>query len=134
MNLLLDTHIWLWSVGNPKRLTARVARELASPSNQLWLSPVSVWELLLLHRKRRIELDEEVGSWVRKTLGALQLNEAPLTFDVALEVSALNLPHGDPADHFLVASARVFGLTLVTADRPLIEESGKSGVSVLANQ
>jgi PIN domain nuclease of toxin-antitoxin system len=130
MNLLLDTHIWLWSVGNPKRLTARVARELARPANQLWLSPVSVWELQLLHRKRRIELDEEVGSWVRKTLGALQVNEAPLTIEVALELSSLNLPHGDPADHFLVASAKVFGLTLVTADQNLIRESG---ISVLAN-
>lgn len=132
MDLLLDTHIWLWSVGNPKQLTARVARELANPSNQLWLSPVSVWELQLLRRKKRIELDEvDVEVWVRKTLEKLQLNEATLTIDVALEVSKLNLPHGDPADHFLVASAKVFGLTLVTADERLIHSAG---VSVLPNR
>ena len=131
MNLLLDTHIWIWSVLEPQRLSTRVARELASPDNQLWLSSVSVWELLLLHRKRRIELEEEAVTWVRKTLDLLQLNEAPLTIDVALEVSAVNLPHDDPADRFLVASAKVFGLTLVTADRRLTRAAG---ISVLANQ
>ena len=131
MNLLLDTHIWIWSVLEPQRLSTRVARELTSPDNQLWLSSVSVWELLLLHRKRRIELEEEVVPWVRKTLGLLQLNEAPLTIDVALEVSAVNLPHDDPADRFLVASARVFELTLVTADRRLTRAAG---ISVLANR
>ena len=57
MNLLLDTHIWLWSVGDPKRLTSRVAKELANSSNQIWISPVSVWELHLLHRKKRIQLE-----------------------------------------------------------------------------
>jgi PIN domain nuclease of toxin-antitoxin system len=131
MNLLLDTHIWIWSVLEPQRLSTRVARELTSPDNQLWLSSVSVWELLLLHRKRRIELEEEAVPWVRKTLDLLQLNEAPLTIDVALEVSAVNLPHDDPADRFLVASARVFELTLVTADRRLTRAAG---ISVLANQ
>jgi PIN domain nuclease of toxin-antitoxin system len=131
MNLLLDTHIWIWSVLEPQRLSRRVARTLTNPGNQLWLSSISVWELLLLHRKQRIELEEEVGSWVRKTLDALQVNEAPLTIDVALEVLALDLPHGDPADHFLVATAKVLGLTLVTADERLIHALG---ISVMANR
>jgi PIN domain nuclease of toxin-antitoxin system len=131
MNLLLDTHIWIWSVLEPQRLSTRVARELTNSENQLWLSSVSVWELLLLHRKRRIRLEDEVGSWVRATLDMLQLNEAPLTIDVALEVSAVNLPHGDPADHFLVAAAKVFGLTLVTADAALIQEAR---IPILANR
>jgi PIN domain nuclease of toxin-antitoxin system len=131
MNLLLDTHIWIWAVLEPQRLSARVAKELANPDNQLWLSSVSVWELILLQRKQRIELEEEAVPWVGKTLDLLQLNEAPLTIEVALEVSAVNLPHDDPADRFLVASARVFGLTLVTADRRLTRAPG---ISVLANR
>jgi PIN domain nuclease of toxin-antitoxin system len=131
MNLLLDTHIWIWSVLEPQRLSVRVARELTRPDNQLWLSSVSVWELLLLHRKGRIDLEEEAVTWVRKTLDLLQLNEAPLTIDVAVEVSAVNLPHDDPADRFLVASAKVFDLTLVTADKRLIHAPS---ISVLANQ
>jgi PIN domain nuclease of toxin-antitoxin system len=131
MRLLLDTHIWLWSIGEPKRLTARVARELANPENQLWLSAVSVWELQLLVRKKRIQLYEETEPWVRKTLDRLQLNEAPLTIEVAMEMSAVNLPHGDPADHFLAATAKALQLTLVTADERLLE---CSEISVLPNQ
>lgn len=131
MNLLLDTHIWIWSVVEPQRLSARVVKELTSPDNQLWLSSVSVWELLLLHRKRRIELEGEAEPWVRKTLDLLQLNEAPLTIDVALQVGSVTLPHDDPADRFLVATARVFNLTLITADKRLIDAPG---ISVLANR
>ena len=131
MNLLLDTHIWIWSVLEPQKLSARVARQLTSPDNQLWLSSISVWEFLLLHRKRRIELEEEAEAWVRKTLELLQLNDAPVTIEVALDVASVNLPHDDPADRFLVAAARVFDLTLVTADQRLIDAPG---ISVLANQ
>ena len=120
MNLLLDTHIWIWSVLEPQKLSARVTKQLTSPENQLWLSSISVWEALTLHRKGRLELDEEAESWVRKTLDLLQLNEAPLTIDVAVEVSKLRLTHGDPADRFLVATAKVLGLTLVTSDERII--------------
>ena len=56
MRLLLDTHIWLWSMAEPSRIIRRVSRELEDPENEIWLSPVSAWELLVLARKRRIEL------------------------------------------------------------------------------
>jgi PIN domain nuclease of toxin-antitoxin system len=132
MDLLLDTHIWLWSVAQPKRLTARVARELTRSSNQLWLSPVSVWELYLLHSRGRIQLDgSTLEDWVQKTCAKLQLNEATLTIEVMLELPKLNLPHGDPADGFLVATSQVLGLTLVTADENLIHVPG---IRVLANR
>jgi PIN domain nuclease of toxin-antitoxin system len=61
----------------------------------------------------------------------LRLAEAPLTIEVALAVLALDFPHGDPADHFIAASAKVFGLTLVTADTNLID---LPGIKVLANR
>ena len=48
MRLLLDTHIWLWSLSNQPRLTPQVRRALAKPGNELWLSPVSTWEVAWL--------------------------------------------------------------------------------------
>jgi PIN domain nuclease of toxin-antitoxin system len=51
MRLLLDTHIWIWSLAEPKRLSRRVQNELRDVNNELWLSPVSTWEALLLHAK-----------------------------------------------------------------------------------
>lgn len=131
MKLLLDTHIWLWSVLEPQRLTRRVEKALADPANELWLSPVSVAELTVLLRKGRLTLPHDIQTWVAKTIQDLQLTEAPLTIEVALAISSINFPHGDPADHFLSATARVFNLTLVTADQHLIN---LPGIHVLANR
>jgi PIN domain nuclease of toxin-antitoxin system len=131
MKLLLDTHIWLWSALQPDRLTRPVSKALAHPENELWLSAVSVWELTVLCRKGRFRLPVELSDWVPKSMQDLEVSEAPLTIEVALAVSSMKLPHGDPADHFIAASAKVFGLTLVTADRNLLEAPG---IQLLANR
>jgi PIN domain nuclease of toxin-antitoxin system len=119
MKLLLDTHIWLWGFLEPDRISRRVRRELLDQANERWLSPISVWELFTLHKKGRIVLDSPAQEWAMRAMAST--TEAPLTHEVALETQALTMGHRDPADRFLVASARVFGLTLVTADVTLIE-------------
>ena len=65
MNLLLDTHIWIWSKLEPKRLGRRTRAELSDPNNELWLSSVSVWEALVLMQKGRIRV-ETPFSWVER--------------------------------------------------------------------
>ena len=52
MKLLLDTHIWLWSLSDPKRLGRRVVQHLKDEANELWLSPISAYEALTLHHKK----------------------------------------------------------------------------------
>lgn len=131
MNLLLDTHIWLWSLLAPENLSPQVVAALEDPANELWLSPISTWELLILCERGRITLKEPVDSWVTKAFNSVPLREASLTHAVALETRAVKLPHRDPADHFLVATARVYELILVTADRQLIRSRA---VSTLANR
>ena len=120
MQLLLDTHVWLWSLMAPARLSSRTRDRLVSPRSSLHLCSVSVWEVLVLAEKGRIALDGEPASWLREALAGSPVTETPLTFDVALVSRSIELPHGDPADRFIAASAKVFGLTLVTADRRLI--------------
>ena len=124
MKLLLDTHIWLWIVLDPTRLSKSIARTIENTENQLWLSPISVWELLMLTRKGRVQLDGDAVPWAQRSIQQLQLHEAPLTFEVALETATLNLAHSDPSDRLIVASAKVFDLTLVTADLKLIAAPG----------
>jgi PIN domain nuclease of toxin-antitoxin system len=119
LKLLLDTHIWVWSTVQPERLTERVARQLTNPANEIWLSAISIWELQLLHDKGRVKLMPDAVSWISDNLNRLKIREAPLTFEVALAISSLKLPHNDPADGFIAATAKVFGLTLVTADEQL---------------
>jgi PIN domain nuclease of toxin-antitoxin system len=131
LKLLLDTHIWVWSVLDPGRLSARVARQLLNPENEIWLSAVSVWELRLLHDKGRLKLMPDAVSWINDNLTRLNIREAPLTFEVALAISSLDLPHNDPADGFIAATAKVFGLTLVTADEQLAK---LKDIAVLSNR
>jgi len=130
MKLLLDTHIWLWSLAEPHRLSKRVAKELDNRHNELWLSPISMWEALLLFRKKRLHISTDFAAWLATSLSVLPVMEAPLTFEVARTLLTIGLPHQDPADLFLAATAKAFGLTLITADRNLIKTEG---VSVLAN-
>ena len=131
MNLLLDTHIWLGTGLESKRITPSVARALDSDRNELWLSPVSIWELSNLTAKGRVSLDSALVPWVRESLVAMRLQEAPLTHDIALAASSLDQMLTDPADRLIAATARVLNLTLVTADRRLLD---LRGIKTLANR
>jgi len=130
MKLLLDTHIWIWNDVEPWKLSSEVTRELASPGNELWVSPVSIWEMIVLLEKRRIDLKQDFGRWVEESSRDLDLREAVLTLEVAHEVRFTILGHRDPADRFLVATAKVYDLTLVTADERLLRVPG---IQVLPN-
>lgn len=131
MRLLLDTHIWIWSLTDPDRLTFDVRSELSDPKNELWLSAISVWEFLVLVRKGCLRLTCDVDRWLADALGRAPVREAPITFAVALESQRLALDHRDPADRFIAATARLLEATLVTGDRRLIEANE---LKVLANQ
>jgi PIN domain nuclease of toxin-antitoxin system len=124
MKYLLDTHIWLWGSMQPDRLSSRVTKILADPQNELWLSPVSIWELTILCTKGRFRVHPDIPTWVAEGLSKSRLREAPLTIEVALAISSMNFSHGDPADHFLAASAKVFDLILITADDQLLKVPG----------
>ena len=124
MKLLLDTHIWIWSLIEPVQLTADVRGALESDDNELWLSPVSTWEALLLVERGRISVEREPQAFVERMLKAGPFHEASLTHAVAQERRRLNLAHSDPADRFLAATAVVYDLTLVTADARLIDGPG----------
>lgn len=127
MKLLLDTHIWLWSLLTPERLTPRVTRELTAAGNELWLSPISTWEALLLAERGRLRVVGEPVQWVEAMVRATPRREAPITHEVAVHTRTLALPHDDPADRFLAATAKVYELTLVTADDRLLH-SGEFAV------
>jgi PIN domain nuclease of toxin-antitoxin system len=121
MKLLLDTHIFLWSLIEPSRLTTRVAAELDTPSNELWLSPIVVWEVLILAEKDRVTLQPDPVAWIRNVLLAIPFTEAPLSHEIAMRSRLIDLPHQDPVDRFLAATALAYDLTLVTADERLLQ-------------
>lgn len=128
---LLDTHILLWSLLEPSSLCKMVVNELENETNQLWLSPISTWEILILAEKGRIQLDSPPIDWMQNVFDTLPFHEASLNHEVAMQSRTIQLPHQDPADRFIAATAVVYGLTLITADRNLINAA--ASYSVLPN-
>lgn len=120
MKLLLDTHVWLWRLLEPERVSDDAERAIAGTGSELFLSPVSTWETLVLARKGRLALSPSPAEWVLEGLRRSALRAAPLTHEIALRTDRLEgFGSEDPADRFLVATALEHGLTLITADRAI---------------
>jgi len=122
MKFLLDTHILIWSLKDPAKLPVPIKTALDDEENELWLSPISVWEMLLLAEKGRAKLrTNNPGEWLRNVLASLPIKEAPITHEVAIRSREIDLSHQDPADRFILATALVFDLVLMTVDQKLID-------------
>ena len=121
MKLLLDTHILLWSLSGSEKLPPRMKKALEKKSNDLWLSPITTWEMLMLCEKGRIRVDhKDPIKWIKKILKTLPFKEAPLNHEVAIRSRQIDLPHQDPADRFIVATALVYDLKLLTVDQKIL--------------
>jgi PIN domain nuclease of toxin-antitoxin system len=124
LNYLLDTHVWIWSLIDFNQLGSTTQSLLVDPQNVLFLSPISVWEALLLIERRRIIVHDEPYRWLETVLRDSALREAPLTHAIAIRSRTLSLPQQDPADRFIAATALEYNLTLITADQHLLNLAG----------
>jgi PIN domain nuclease of toxin-antitoxin system len=131
VKILLDTHVWIWSHLDPDRIGKRLAQQMLSPANELWLSPISLWEFLVLVGKKRLAIPENPADWIAAALAEAPMHEASLNHEVALTSRTIKVGHEDPADRFLAATAAVYDLALATADERLL--AGK-GFRTLANR
>jgi PIN domain nuclease of toxin-antitoxin system len=131
MKLLLDTHIWIWALQSPEKLSRSVRRQLENASSEIYLSPVSVWEAHLLAERGRLRIRRTFREWLKDVLSRVPLREAPFNLAIAAEAASIKLPQSDLGDVFLASTANVLGLTLVTADEQLIE---CAFVKTLANE
>ncbi|HEV2746495.1 MAG TPA: type II toxin-antitoxin system VapC family toxin [Allosphingosinicella sp.] len=113
MNLLVDTHAFIWIGTGDSRIAGRVLDRIADPDNQIFLSVVSRWEIeLKRHRRSDYALAEPFDEVLSRS-GFLPL---PLEFDVPSRLAELPRIHSDPFDRILVAQAIHHELTLVTGD------------------
>ena len=119
MKLLLDTHIWLWYLLADDRLSGELKSLIANPTTELWLSPISIWETVILAEKRRISLQPNTSEWINLSLQKLETREAVLNHEIAILSREIALPHQDPADRFIAATAIFYKLTLATVDQNL---------------
>ena len=115
MKLLLDTHILLWSAGQPDKLSDQARTLLLDTSNSLFFSAASIWEIVI---KRGIGRDDFRVDPLRllKQLVINGYEEVAVSSDHALAVEVLPDFHKDPFDRILIAQARTEGMHLMTAD------------------
>lgn len=126
---LLDTHIWWWYLTESEQLNRGLRSKIDSAQTDCWFSPISVWELGLLTARRRIEIPYPLRHWIAEALKKFPVNEALLNTEVALLSREVALHHQDPADRFIAATAIVYELTLMTADRHLISSKQVKTIS-----
>lgn len=120
MNFLLDTHVWIWSLTASLKLNLQTQQALNDLENNFYLSPITVWETILLIEKQKLPVNLPGPDWVRQSLGQFFVIEAPLTNAVAIRSRQVDLPHQDPANRFIAATAIEYNLTLMTADQNLL--------------
>ena len=133
--LLLDTHVWVWTMeGDRTALSAPAAEEIeaAGRAGRLLISAISVWEVSMLEAKGRISLSIPLDAWVQAALRAPGSRLLDLSPRIAIESARLPAdPPGDSADRILMAGARVESARLVTCDRDILEYAGEGHLAVL---
>ncbi len=118
MKLLLDTHLLLWSAGQPERLSATARRLMKDVANELMFSAASFWEIAIKRALGRNDFQTD-PRLLRRGLLDNGYSELLISSDHALAIDVLPPIHKDPFDRILVAQAMVEGITLLTVD-PLI--------------
>lgn len=126
MILLLDTHTILWLTEQVPRLgkAARRDCDAALASGDLFVPSVIFYEAGRLLKRGRVSGPSSVRDW-RARLLALGVHEIPMSTEVAMRASELDELHGDPIDRIIVATALVEDAVLLTADRSILDWSGK---------
>lgn len=122
--ILLDTHVLVWMVSDPSRLSRSAEREIreAQRERSCAIASISLWELALLFQRNRMRGTGSIGSSIREILDDTGVKVLDITPEIADLTTAFpdNYPR-DPGDRLIGATARAYGLTLITQDERLLD-------------
>ena len=121
MTYLLDTHVAIWVVAEPEKLSPTVRRISYDPTANLLLSVASVWELVIKSMLGKLDLDDSIPSLINELLKRGNVTVIPVSLQHALRVQALPPQHKDPFDRMLVAQSLYEDVILLTAD-PIVRQ------------
>jgi PIN domain nuclease of toxin-antitoxin system len=124
--IVLDTHIWVWWANQSTQLTAAYRTAIQShAASGLGACAISLWEVAKLAEKSRLQLSLSIDNWLAAALTLPGVSLLPLTPEIAAESAQLSPPLvGDPADQLIVATARIWHASLLTADHRLLAYAG----------
>ena len=132
--IVLDTHVLIWAMEDERRLgaDARAAITAAEQADGIGISAITPWEIALLAQKDRLRLSREVREWIMAALALPAIELLPIEPAIASE--SVRLPgalHADPADRFIVATARHYGAPLLTADYAILTYAAGGHVQII---
>lgn len=119
MTLLLDTHVFLWFISADQRLSESMRDAIRDPSNDVFLSVVSLWETIIKHQTGKISLPQPPGLYLPAARMRHNIASLPLDEGSVARLTPLPLLHRDPFDRVLVCQALEHGLTLLTEDEAI---------------
>lgn len=117
MNLLLDTHVWLWMIMTPDRLSQAARRLISATDTQRVLSAASTWEIAIKYRSRKLTLPGEPAVLAPEWMERTRITPLIVSHRHTLHAGSLPPHHGDPFDRLLIAQAQLEDLPILTADR-----------------
>jgi PIN domain nuclease of toxin-antitoxin system len=120
MKLLLDTHVFLCSAVDSKRLSKRLLEALQDTANDVYVSSAAAWEIAIRFNRGKLPLPLSPAVWTSSRIAKLGFKELAISVAHASAVSSLPQHHADPFDRLMVAQAQLEGLTLVTADTAVL--------------
>lgn len=118
--IVLDTHVWLWWVSEPAKLSRR-ARDAIGDADLLGVPSICCWEVATRVGLGKLHLDRDLRTWIRQALAQERITALELTTSLAVDAALLARDgiHGDPADRIIAATAMSLNAALVTKDRAL---------------
>ena len=116
MKLLLDTCTFLWWCEGSDRIAARTRAQVSDPTNEVYLSSVSVWEIALKHGLGKLPLPQPPEQFVPEQRERHAFRSLPIDEASVLQMPKLPSIHNDPFDRILICQAIEHGMTLVTPD------------------
>jgi len=116
VNVLLDTHAFLWAVTGDRRLSSPARALIEDGENQVFLSAVSMWEIVLKAKAGKLHVEGSVAKVLEEQMRQARISPLAIYPAHVLRVAALPPIHKDPFDRLLIAQAQAENLALVTRD------------------
>jgi PIN domain nuclease of toxin-antitoxin system len=126
MNYLLDTSVFLWSLGAEHKLNKKAQELLSSTEAELYLSAASSWEIAIKFARGTLALPKPPSQFIPSAIGSLGIRSLDITHFHSLTAGELPPHHRDPFDRMLIAQARMENMVLLTADRALLKYEVKT--------
>lgn len=116
MRYLLDTSIWLWSIGSVGKINQLGRDLLADGTQDFYLSAASSWEISIKASSGKLPLPGPPQSFIPRVLAEQGITPLPILHQHALAVYDLPKHHADPFDRLLIAQAQMEAMVVLTSD------------------